>query len=193
MTQNNVQNWHIHSNRTSALSSLPSVCRGGRSLGPSGPLPPQNGFQRRPREGPEAIEPPLGRTVLDKLQRGIDFAGDIEHACAAARGTVVESDGSRQPRPPGAITPPPRPRRQPPTQLRPPPDRHHPRPRARTRARLPRTQTERRQDTPRSHPLPQTPARPHHLHDTQKRAAIDMGATLAHAAVLPFDPFADQR
>ena len=80
-------------------------------------------------------------------------------------------------------TPPTRPRRQPPTQLRPPPDRDHPRPRPPTRTRLPRTQTERRQEPPRSHPLPQTTTRPHRLHHPQKRAALDIGATLAHTSV----------
>ena len=80
-------------------------------------------------------------------------------------------------------TPPPRPRRQPPTQLRPAPNRHHPGPRPPTRTRLPRTQTKRRQNTPRSNPLPQTTARTHRLHNTQKRAAIDIGATLAQTRV----------
>jgi transposase len=80
-------------------------------------------------------------------------------------------------------TPPPRPRRQPPTQLRPPPHRRHPRPHPPTSPRLPRTQTSRRQDPPRSPPLPQTPTRPHHLHHPQKRAPIDIGATLAQASV----------
>ena len=75
-------------------------------------------------------------------------------------------------------TPPPRPRRQPPTQLRPAPNRDHPGPRPPTRTCLPRTQTTRRQDTPRSNPLPQTTARKDRLHNTQKRAAIDIGATL---------------
>src|SRR5439155_16037446 len=77
--------------------------------------------------------------------------------------------------------PPPRPRRQPPTQLRPPPHRRHPRPRPPTRARLPRAQAERGQEPPRSPPLPQTTTRPHRLHHTQERAAIDIGATLAQA------------
>ena len=47
-------------------------------------------------------------------------------------------------------TPPPRPRRQPATQLRPPPHRRHPGPRPRPSARLPRAQTERRQNTPKA-------------------------------------------
>ena len=90
-------------------------------------------------------------------------------------------------------TPPPRPRRQPPTQLRPPPHRDHPRPRPPTRTRLPRTQTERRQDPPRSDPLPQTTTRPHRLHHPQKRASIDIGATLAQAIVLVGVPSRAQR
>ncbi len=46
------------------------------------------------------------------------------------------------------------------------------------RARLPRTQTERGKESPRSAPLPQTTTRPHRLHHPQKRAALDIGATL---------------
>ena len=82
-------------------------------------------------------------------------------------------------------TPPPRPRRQPPTQLRPAPHRDHPGPRPPTRTRLPRTQTSRRQEPPRSAPLPQTTTRTHRLHHAQKRAAIDIGATLAQATAAP--------
>ena len=82
-------------------------------------------------------------------------------------------------------TPPPRPWRQPPTQLRPAPHRRHPRPRPPTRARLPRTQTSRRQEPTRGHPLPQTTTRPHRLHDAQKRAPIDIGATLGRRQSRP--------
>src|SRR5262249_39168305 len=83
-------------------------------------------------------------------------------------------------------TPPTRPRRQPPTQLRPPPNRRHPTPRASTRPRLPRTQTERRQEPARSDPLPQTTACTNDLHDPQERGAIDIGATLGQLTVLLF-------
>ena len=62
-----------------------------------------------------------------------------------------------------APTPPARPRRQPPTQLRPTPNRDHPGTRPPAGARLPRAQTERRQEPPRSPPLPQTTTRPHRL------------------------------
>ena len=44
-----------------------------------------------------------------------------------------------------------------------------------------RTQAERRQNTPRSDPLPQTTTRPHRLHNPQKRAPIDIGATPVQA------------
>jgi transposase len=82
-------------------------------------------------------------------------------------------------------TPPPRPRRQPPTQLRPAPDRRHPRPRPPTRTGLPRAQTRRGQKPPRGPPLPQTTARPRRLQHAEKRAPIDIGATLAHAGARP--------
>ena len=57
------------------------------------------------------------------------------------------------------------------------------------RTRLPRTQTDRRQEPPRSHPLPQTTPRPHRLQHPQERAAIDIGATLAQ----PTYDFFEQR
>ena len=76
-------------------------------------------------------------------------------------------------------TTPTRPWRQPTTQLRPPPDRSDARPRPRTRPRLPRAQTSRRQKPTRSHPLPQTTTRPNRLHNTQNGADLDIGATLA--------------
>ena len=47
-----------------------------------------------------------------------------------------------------------------------------PRPRPPTRPRLPGPQTDRRQEPPRSNPLPQTTTRPHHLHHPQKRAPL---------------------
>ena len=50
------------------------------------------------------------------------------------------------------------------------------------RTRLPRPQTERRQEPPRSPPLPQTTTRPHRPHHPQKRAAIDIGATPAQSS-----------
>ena len=81
-------------------------------------------------------------------------------------------------------TPPTRPGRQPPTQLRAAPHRRHTGPRPRTGARLPRAQAERRQEQTRSHPPPQTTTRPNHLHDTQSRVSIDIGATLAQASMI---------
>jgi hypothetical protein len=57
----------------------------------------------------------------------------------------------------------PRPRRQPPDQHRHPPRRDHPRALPSRDQRLPPTQTRRRQDEPRSAPLPQTPPRPPQL------------------------------
>ncbi len=51
------------------------------------------------------------------------------------------------------------------------------------RSRLPGAQTRRRQEPPRSPPLPQTTTRTHRLHNAQKRAAIDIGATLAQSGV----------
>ena len=76
-------------------------------------------------------------------------------------------------------TPPPRPRRQPPTQLRATPHRRHARPRTPTGTRLPGAQTERRQNTPRSDPLPQTTTRPHRLQHAESRYRLDIGATRA--------------
>ena len=48
------------------------------------------------------------------------------------------------------------------------------------RTRLPRTQTGRRQEPPRSDPLPQTTPRPHRLQHPQSEPRLDIGATLAH-------------
>lgn len=79
-------------------------------------------------------------------------------------------------------TPPPRPWRQPPTQLCSAPHRDHAGARLPASARLPRAQTERGKEPARSAPLPQTTTRTHRLHDTQKRAAIDIGATLAQVS-----------
>jgi transposase len=73
--------------------------------------------------------------------------------------------GSQLRHPPAAPT---RPRRQPPTQLRPAPDRDHPSSHPPARTRLPRPQTKRGQEPPRSPPLPQTTARPHRLHEPQE-------------------------
>ena len=75
-------------------------------------------------------------------------------------------------------------RGEPTTQLRPTPDRDHPSPHPPARTRLPRPQTKRRQKPPRSPPLPQTTTRPHRPHHPQKRAAIDIGATLAQRALV---------
>jgi transposase len=61
-----------------------------------------------------------------------------------------------------------------------------PRPRPPTSTGLPRTQASRRQEPPRSPPLPQTPTRPNRLHHPQERAPIDIGATLAQATVEGF-------
>jgi Transposase IS116/IS110/IS902 family len=54
-------------------------------------------------------------------------------------------------------------------------------------AKAPRTQTSRRQKPPQSTPLPQTPTRPHRLHHPQKRAPIDIGATLTQPTDLSPD------
>ena len=83
--------------------------------------------------------------------------------------------------------PPTRPRRQPPTQLGALPDRDHPGPRPRARTRLPRAQTSRGQEPPRSHPLPQTTPRPRRLPDPHNEPRLDIGATLAHASILVRD------
>ena len=50
-------------------------------------------------------------------------------------------------------------------------------------ARLPRTQTSRRENPPRSDPLPQTTPRPHRLQHTQSEPRLDIGATLAHPSL----------
>ena len=51
------------------------------------------------------------------------------------------------------------------------------------RTRLPRTQTSRRQEPPRSDPLPQTTPRPHRLQHTQSEPRLDIGATLAPTTI----------
>ena len=61
----------------------------------------------------------------------------------------------------------------------PPPDRDHPSA-DHPPARVYLNANKPRQEPPRSPPLPQTTTRPHRLHDAQERAAIDIGATLAH-------------
>ena len=78
-------------------------------------------------------------------------------------------------------TPPARPRRQPTAERRALPDRNHTGPLPPSRARLPRTQTSRRENTPRSHPLPQTTPRPLRLQHPESEPRLDIGATLAQA------------
>jgi transposase len=80
-------------------------------------------------------------------------------------------------------TTPTRPRRQPATQLRTAPHRGHASTHVPTRARLPRTQTSRREKPPRSDPLPQTPTRPRRLQHTESEPRLDIGATLLHRSV----------
>jgi hypothetical protein len=53
---------------------------------------------------------------------------------------------------------------------------------SRARTHIPRTQTQRRQEPPRSAPLPQTTPRPHHLQHTQGVTSLDIGATLAQSS-----------
>src|SRR5579859_2689303 len=81
-------------------------------------------------------------------------------------------------------TPPTRPRRQPPTQRRPLPDRDHPSPLPPAGPRLPRPQTSRRQEPPRSDPLPQTTPHQSRLPEPKNEPHLDIGATLAQARVL---------
>jgi transposase len=88
--------------------------------------------------------------------------------------------GKLRPRP----APPARPRRQPPTQHRLLPNGDHTGPLPPAGARLPRTQTGRRQEQTRSDPLPQTPTRTRRLQHTESESRLDIGATLAQAAVL---------
>jgi hypothetical protein len=103
---------------------------------------------------------------------------DAIDALAIARAALREPDLD-SPELGQTPTSPTRPRQQPTTQLRAPPHRGHAVTRASTSARLPRAQTNRRQDTTRSHPLPQTPTRPRHLQHTQSGTRLDIGATLA--------------
>lgn len=77
--------------------------------------------------------------------------------------------------------PPTRPRRQPATERRPLPDRDHAGPLLHARPRLGRPQTRRGQESARSTPLPQTPARPHRLQHPENEPRLDIGARLAQA------------
>jgi transposase len=70
------------------------------------------------------------------------------------------------------------------TERRPVPDRDHTSALPPCRTRLPRPQTRRREEPPRSDPLPQTTTRPRRLQHTQSEPRLDIGATLAQARVL---------
>jgi transposase len=80
-------------------------------------------------------------------------------------------------------TPPTRPRRQPPTQRRLLPNRDHSGPLLPGRTRLPRTQTSRRQEPPRSDPLPQTTTGTRRLQHVESESRLDIGATLAQLSL----------
>src|SRR5262249_30080756 len=80
--------------------------------------------------------------------------------------------------------PPARPRRQPPTERRALPDRDHASPLPPRRTHLPRPQARRRQEPPRSTPLPQTTPRPRRLQHPQSEPRLDIGATLAQPGAL---------
>jgi hypothetical protein len=73
-----------------------------------------------------------------------------------------------------------RPWRQPAAQRRALPDRDHAGALQPGRTRLPRAQTQRRQEQTRSTPLPQTTPRPRRLQDPKSEHRLDIGATLAH-------------
>ena len=104
-------------------------------------------------------EPGFGPLTAAKLIGEIAGAARFHRRQARPRRRPGTDPGQlRQDQPPPA-----RPRRQPPDQRRDPPHRRHPRPLPPRDARLHRPQTRRRQDHPRSHPLPQTPPRPAHL------------------------------
>ena len=79
-----------------------------------------------------------------------------------------------------------RPRRQPSAQLSALPDRDHPGPRPRACPRVSRAQTSRRQEPPRSPPLPQTTPRPRRLPDSESEPGLDIGAT--HAQISDRSP-----
>jgi transposase len=76
------------------------------------------------------------------------------------------------------------PRRQPTAQLRALPHRHHPGQVPPRRAGLPRPEASRRQEPPRSHPLPQTTPRPRRLQHTQDEPGLDIGATQAQRSAI---------
>jgi transposase len=106
-------------------------------------------------------EPGFGPLTAAKLIGEIAgaerFASDAKLARAGGIAPIPVSSGkTNQP-------PSPRPRRQPTTQHGHPPHRRHPRPLPPRDEGLHRTQTRRRQDQPRRHPLPQAPPRPPHL------------------------------
>ena len=96
----------------------------------------------------------------------------------------LEASSGRSP------TAPARPRRQPPTQRRALPNRDHTSPLPPRRARLPRTQTGRRQEPPRGDPLPQTTPRPRRLQHPESEPRLDIGATLGHQATCIMQPVA---
>jgi hypothetical protein len=73
-----------------------------------------------------------------------------------------------------------RPWRQPAAQRRALPDRDHAGALQPGRTRLPRAQTQRRQEQTRSTPLPQMTPRPRRLQDPKSEPCLDIGATLAH-------------
>ena len=106
-------------------------------------------------------EPGFGPLTAAKLIGEIAGAQRFAQRRQARTGRRRRPDprqlGQDQPASPG-------PRRQPPDQHRHPPRRCHPRPLPPRDQDLHRTQTRRRQDQPRSAPLPQTPSRPHVWH-----------------------------
>ena len=113
------------------------------------------------RSPPRSCSPRSARSTASKPTRN-------------SPGTAASHPRSElRPRP----TPPARPRRQPPTQRRLLPNRDHASPLPPGRARLPRTQTSRRQEPPRSDPLPQTTTRPRRLQHPQSEPRLDIGAT----------------
>ena len=138
--------------------------------------PPDANDSDRPRSaGAARLRPRHGRenTRRDRPDRPLPF----RRPARPPRRRRTTRGEQRQ-----APTPPPRPRRQPATQPGTAPDRDHPGPHAPSRTGLHGAQTGRRQEPPRSPPLPKTTPRPHHPHHPQKRAALDIGATLAQAS-----------
>ena len=208
--------WHLHELDPAFEVPLRSA-RPGRLARPGRPLarPPEQTVQvriarelRRPLPHADPHDQrarPRARDANDSGRAGAARAARLRRrspprSCSARSAPSAASDTRRPTRPPRrrrpargqlrqAPTPPTRPRRQPPTQLRPPPDRDHPSAHPPARPRLPGTQTGRREKPPRSHPLPQTTTRPHRLHHPQKRAPLDIGATLAQPTVVRPDGF----